>query len=120
MILNYKELIVWQKSVILAVKTYEITENFPRTEIFGLTSQMRRSSVSIASNIAEGRCRSTRKDFMNFLKIAHGSSAELQTQIEIAKKLSFSEKLDYNIIESGIEEIILMLRSMISKLASKP
>ena len=70
MLLNYKELNVWRKGVDLAVKVYEITEQLPKSETFGLISQMRRSSVSIPSNIAEGRCRSTRKDFVNFLKIA--------------------------------------------------
>ncbi|MEO8637920.1 MAG: four helix bundle protein [Candidatus Taylorbacteria bacterium] len=121
MINSYKDLIVWQKSVLLSVKIYEITENFPREEIFGLTSQMRRSSVSIASNIAEGRGRGTRKDFSQFLRIAFGSCSELQTQIEIAKQLPKTKKFNYFEVENLLMEISKMLNSIITKLqVTKP
>ncbi|HEY4512843.1 MAG TPA: four helix bundle protein [Candidatus Paceibacterota bacterium] len=113
---NHKDLIVWQKSVDLSVFIYEITEKFPREEQFGLSSQMRRSSVSIASNIAEGRQRSTKKDFVNFLRIAKGSSSELETQLIISKRLNFSKNLNYSKIEALLEEVIKMLRAMIFKL----
>ncbi len=114
---NHKELIVWQKSVDLSVMIYDLTSQFPKEELFGLTSQMRRAGVSIPSNIAEGRQRGTKKDFLNFLRIAKGSSAELETQIEIARRLSFSKDLNYSKIESVLEEIVKMLRSMIFKLS---
>jgi len=74
---SYKDLVVWQKSMNLVVDIYKITENFPREEVFGLTSQMRRCAISIPSNIAEGRGRGTRKDFAQFLRIALGSADEL-------------------------------------------
>lgn len=88
MIINsYKELLVWQKALKLSVKVYELTEKFPKEEIYGLTSQMRRASVSIVSNIAEGRNRGTRKDFAQFLRMALGSSAELEAQSQISKQI---------------------------------
>src|SRR6478752_105162 len=86
---NYKELKVWQKSVDLAVKRYRSTGNFPREEIYGLTSQIRRSAVSIPSNIAEGAGRNSKKDFNNFLGISNGSSCELETQLIIANRVEF-------------------------------
>jgi len=92
---SYKDLIVWQKSMNLVVEVYKLTDNYPKTEIYGLTSQTRRSSVSIPSNIAEGRKRSSRKDYRQFLIIAYASGAELETQIEIAKRLSFGINLDF-------------------------
>lgn len=116
MITDYKNLIVWQKGLKLSIEIYKLTESFPKSEIFSLTSQMRRSAVSIPSNIAEGRCRGSNKEFVNFLRIAYGSGAELQTQISIAKQLPFGAKLDYNGIEAGLEEVMLMLRSMVAKI----
>jgi len=79
----------------LVVGVYKLTENFPREELFGLTSQMRRCAISIPSNIAEGRGRGTRKDFIQFLRVALGSANELQTQIEIAKRLPATKNLNY-------------------------
>lgn len=75
---------------------YKLTENFPKSEIYGLTSQMRRAAVSIPSNIAEGKMRGTRKDYRHFLLNAYGSGAELETQIEIAKQLCFGRNVDFN------------------------
>ena len=96
---SYKDLIVWQKSIQLALEIYKITEEYPKSELYGLVSQMRRCSVSISSNIAEGRSRVSRKQFAQFLIIAHGSASELETQIEISKKLPFGRELNYlNII----------------------
>ena len=95
---SYRDLIVWEKAINLTVEIYKITENFPKEEIYGLTSQMRRSAVSIPSNIAEGRNRGTRKDFCNFLRIALGSCAELSTQIEIKKYRSRTYKTKSKIL----------------------
>ena len=86
---NYRKLQVWERAVSLVVKIYKITEIFPDTEKFGLISQMRRASVSIPSNIAEGKVRRGDIEFRRFLLIAFGSGAELETQIEISKNLLY-------------------------------
>lgn len=113
---SYKDLIVWQKSLLLAIETYNLTEKFPREEIYGLTSQMRRSAISIPSNIAEGRGGGTRKDFAQFLRVSLGSCAELETQFEIAKQLLKTKNLDYSGVGLLTAEITKMLNSMIRKL----
>ena len=89
MIESYKDLVIWQKSMDLVVAIYKLTGEFPRSEMYCLTSQMRCCAVSIPSNIAEGRKRSTTKDYHKFLIIAYGSGAGLETQIEIVKRLPF-------------------------------
>jgi four helix bundle protein len=96
MVQGYKELIVWQKAMTLVQEVYRITNSFPKEEVFGLTSQIRRAAVSIPSNIAEGRSRRTRKDFGQFLAIAYGSAAELETQLLIAKSLNYGDQSRYN------------------------
>ena len=116
MVYSYKDLIVWQKAVELSVFVYELTEKYPKEEIYGLVSQMRRCAVSIPSNIAEGRFRGTRKDFAQFLRISYGSGAELQTQIEISKLLTKTKELDYKKIEDLLLEIMKMLNTIIHKL----
>lgn len=83
----------------LAVAIYELTEYFPKSEIYGLISQMRRCAVSVPSNIVEGRRRGSKKDFRQFLIIAYSSGAELETQIEIAKRLHFSKDLDFTKVD---------------------
>ena len=100
---NYKELKLWQKSVDLAVKIYEATRSFPKEEIYGLTSQVRRCAVSIPSNIAEGAGRNTKNDFKNFLSISNGSSCELETQLIIANRI---ELLDINLFETLQNDIV--------------
>lgn len=113
---SYRELIVWQKAIKLVEVIYEITELFPITEQYGLTSQMRRASTSIPFNIAEGRRRKTRKDFCKYLTIAYGSGGELETQIEIAKRLPFSRHLDFKNADSLLNEVMRMLNTMICKM----
>lgn len=95
------------------IEIYRITEKFPKSEMYGLVSQMRRATVAIPSNIAEGKKRKTKKDFMHFLRIADGSGAELETQIIIAKELY--PKLDFNKIENLLVEVQKMLIIMIKK-----
>jgi four helix bundle protein len=102
---NYKELKVWQKSVDLAVKIYGVTKAFPKEELYGLTSQLRRSAVSIPSNIAEGAGRNTKKDFNNFLGISNGSSCELDTQLIIAQRINFIDALVVESLQQEITEI---------------
>ena len=117
-IYSYKDLIIWQKAMDLVVNVYELTEKFPRSELYGLISQIRRASVSIPSNIAEGRMRGSRKEFVHFLLNAYGSGAELETQLEIAKRLPEMRNLNYSKAESLLEEIMKMLNTMIKKLRS--
>ena len=112
---SYKDLIVWQKSMLLVTEVYAITESFPDTEKFGLVTQMRKSAVSIPSNIAEGRKRGTRKDFRNFLCIAYASGSELETQVEIVKRLPFGKQLNYKQVDGLLDEVMRMLNTMLAK-----
>ena len=113
---NYRDLLVWQKSMAVVVALYRATNDFPRNEQYGLTSQMRRCAVSIPSNIAEGRQRGSRKEYRYFLFIAYGSGAELETQLEIAQQLSFSTKDTLQKISDDLGEVLRMLNSLIQKL----
>jgi len=102
---KFKDLKIWQKAVDLSVKVYEITRNFPKDEVYGLTSQMRRSSVSIASNVAEGSGRNSKKEFEQFLSIAYGSCSELETQMIISERNGFITKEALSSIQEEILEI---------------
>lgn len=118
--MNYfKELKVWQKAIELVTNTYMITQKFPKEEIYGLTSQIRRSAVSIPSNIAEGCGRRTDKDFSNFLGISLGSSFEFETQLIICRNLNFISKEDFIPLESEIQHIQNMLIKLISSIEAK-
>ncbi len=107
---------VWQKSILLATIIYRMTHGFPREELYGLTSQLRRSAVSIPSNIAEGQGRMTSGEFRQFLGIARGSNFELQTQIEIARSLGMGKAELLNEAESLSHEVGKMLYSILEKL----
>lgn len=109
----YKNLDVWQKSMTLISEIYRITESFPKSEIFGLTSQMRRASVSIPSNIAEGYGRISNAEVLHFLHIALGSSNELDCQIEIARNLKFIENDIYESLVKLNNDVNKMLHSLI-------
>ena len=111
---GYRDLIVWQKSMDLVVLVYKMTDSFPKSEIFGLTSQMRRAVISIPSNIAEGSRRKTGKDKCHFFTLSFGSGSELETQLEAAKRLSFGTKEAYLPIEGLLSEVLKMLNKMIS------
>jgi four helix bundle protein len=115
---TYKDLIVWQKSMRLVVEIYKLTEKMPREEVYGLTSQMRRSAVSIPSNIAEGRRRGSKNEYRQFLTIAYGSGAELETQVELLKQLPFGSKLSYNNVDNLLSEVMRMINKMLSSLRS--
>ena len=115
---SYKDLVVWQKSMELVVAIYDLTENFLKTEMYGLTAQMRRSAVSIPSNIAEGRRRGSKKDYRQFLIIAYASGAELETQVEIAKRLPFGKNLNYAKVDGLLNEVMRMLNKMTNELNS--
>ena len=120
MIKNYRDLIVWQKATGGSVCLYQMTRTFPREEIYGLTSQMRRAAVSIASNIAEGQGRASRLEFRKFLLIARGSLFELETQITIAEKLGYINQSQYDDITSRYKEVGRILNSLVMKLAQQP
>jgi len=113
---SYKDLIVWQKAMTLVVEIYELTKCFPKEEMYGITSQIRRSAVSIPSNISEGKYRSSKKDFKRFLEISYGSGAELETQIEIAKNVFKKEGFDYLKVEEFLLEVMKMLNKMITSI----
>jgi len=108
---SYRSLIVWQKSMELVKKVYKITNTFPQEELFGLTSQIKRSVISIPSNIAEGKGRQTNKEFVQFLYIALGSLYELQTQMELAYELGFIDRIED--VENLMIEIEKMLNALI-------
>ncbi len=116
---SYKDLTVWQKAIELAITVYALTDKFPREEQYGLSIQMRRAAVSIASNIAEGRSRGTRKDFAQFLRIALGSGAELTTQVEITKRLPQMREIDFGRIDSLLKQIMKMLHALIKNLTAR-
>lgn len=113
---KFKELQIWKRSVDLASTIYSITQNFPPTERYGLISQMRRCSVSISSNIAEGAARTSKKEFKHYLDISYGSLYELHTQVIISSKLGFIDPEEQNKLETEIEEIQKMLYSYAQKL----
>lgn len=115
-IVTYRDLIVWQRSMELVVAIHELTSHFPSEEKFGLVSQMRRAAVSIPSNIAEGRRRGTKKGFLSFLRIAYGSGSELETQIEISKRLPETKHLRYEEADTLLNEVMRMLNSMLRQL----
>lgn len=113
---SYRNLLVWKKSFHLASKIYQETKTFPKEEMFGITSQMRRAAVSIASNIAEGKGRDSDKDFIRFLHIARGSCNELETQILISQELGYINKTNAASLQNDCEEILKMITSLIQKL----
>jgi four helix bundle protein len=114
---SYKDLIVWQKSIQLVIEIYNITDQFPKAELYGLTSQIRRAAVSIPANISEGSRRGTIKEYRQFLKISFGSGSELETLVEIVKNLPFSKNISFEKIDILLGEIMKMLNSLLSKLA---
>jgi four helix bundle protein len=116
---TYQDLIVWQRARQFVVLLYTLTEAFPKTEIFGLVSQLRRAAISIPSNIAEGFRRKSDKEKLNFLRIAYGSGAELETQLILATDLSFLANDDFKRINSTLSEIMSMLNKIISNFEKK-
>jgi four helix bundle protein len=112
----HKRLEVWNKAVDLSVDIYKITENFPKSEIYGLISQMRRAAVSVPGNIAEGAARQTHKEFINYLHMAQGSLSELDTQLVIAQKLDYLTIELFKEIENCTETISKMITGLIKSL----
>jgi four helix bundle protein len=116
---SYKDLVVWQKSKTLAVQIYELTDTFPRKEMYGLTSQLRRAAVSVASNIAEGQGRLTTGEFLHFLGQSRGSLLELQTQLAISLELRYITKQQLQAMEEKSSEVLRLLNALIESLRNK-
>ena len=114
---THKDLDVWKNAMDLTANVYSLTTRFPKEELYGLTSQIRRSAVSIPSNIAEGAARHSRKEFIQFLHIASGSVAELETQLLLAPRMGF---ISSSSIISDIEEVRKLLLGLLRSLRKKP
>src|SRR5690606_16216856 len=112
--ISHKDLEVWKKAIVLVSDIYRITKSFPKEEVYGITSQIRRSAVSIPSNIAEGAARQTTREFIQFLYIASGSCAELDTQLIIGMNLGYIKENQYNEIIKNVEEIGKMISGLIN------
>ena len=116
---SYKDLLIWQKGIDIVINLYELVEGFPKEEIYALTSQVKRASVSIPSNIAEGYGRNSTQSYIHFLNISRGSLFELETQLIVARKLKFikNENLFLELMNQITEES-KMLNSFINKIES--
>jgi four helix bundle protein len=115
---KFEDLVVWQRAIELTVCIYKLTQSLPKDELYGLVSQMRRASISVASNIAEGRGRLSPGEFRHFLGIAQGSIFELKTQLVVAKKLEFCDGKPLGEAESLAEEVSKMLASFLQTLGN--
>ena len=113
---NFRNLLIWQKSMVLVTKIYTVTNNFPKEEVFGLTSQIKRSAISIPSNIAEGLGRESSKELLRFLKISIGSLFELQTQLEIAKNIIYLDEETFKNLYEDTRELERMIVSFTNKI----
>lgn len=116
---NFRNLLIWQKSMTLVTSIYNSTKAFPKEETFGLTSQIRKCAISIPSNIAEGFGRESHKDYLRFLNISVGSLFELQTQLEIAKNISYLTTEQFNKQYEDSREVERMLISFINKIKER-
>ena len=111
---GYKDLIVWQRAVKFVVEVYKVTNGFPREEIYGLTSQIRRAAVSVPSNIAEGQARNSPRAFASHLNIALGSSAELETQLIVANEIDYLDEKDLERLSAELTELVRMLHGLLN------
>ena len=116
---SYKDLLVWQKSIKLTMRIYALTKKFPKDEMYGLSAQLRRAAVSIPSNIAEGHARQHNKEFKQFLHIALGSVAEVDTQLCIARELEYINDDMYLGVHEGLIEIQKMTWGLIRSLENR-
>ena len=109
----HKKLDVWQMAMDLIIEIYRITESFPKEEKYGLSNQLRRAAVSVPSNIAEGAARNTKKEFVNYLHMAQGSLSELDTQLEVAKRLAFLDGKTWENLDRMVHRVDKMLTGLI-------
>jgi four helix bundle protein len=117
--LNHKDLILWQKSMNLAVRVYNLSHRLPRNETFGLVSQIRRAGSSIPSNIAEGSARKSTREFVHFLHIARGSMAELETHLMLAQRIGYLTADEVAETQTAMDEVGRILNSVLSGLARR-
>lgn len=117
---SHKDLLVWQKSTELVKAVYLLTGNFPKSELYGITNQIRRAAVSIPSNIAEGYQRNHRPEYIQFLRVSFGSAAELETQLGIAKDLGMSSQESFKNADKLLGEVLKMLNKLIQSLTPAP
>ena len=115
---SYKDLIAWQKAMDLVQLVYQATKQFPKEELYGLTNQLRRAAVSVPSNIAEGQARKSTAEFRNFLSIARGSLAEVETQLIIAERLNYISPTQLHEILSLQTELAKMTNVLMSRLTT--
>ena len=113
----HRDLKVWQEAMTLVKETYLLTSAFPPEELYGLSAQLRRSAVSVPSNIAEGAARSSKKEFLQFLSVARGSLSELETQVIIAKELGYVETIDS--IQSRTQNLFKLIGGLVNKLKDR-
>ncbi len=113
---DYRDLVVWQKSYALALAVYDATQSFPKREVFGLTSQLRRAAVSVPANIAEGHSRHSRADFLHFIAIARGSAAEVETLLALAHDLTYLDPSAAPHLAGPLTEVRRMLTSLAQSL----
>ena len=116
---SHRDLLVWQPAMDVAVSTYVLTRQYPRDELFGLTSQSRRAAASVAANIAEGYGRATRQAYLNFLRIARGSLKELETHLVLARRVGLAEPERTDVLLGQTDELGRMLHGLISKVQSR-
>ena len=116
---DYKELVVWQKSIHLTTESYRITENFPKTETFGLRGQVRRAATSVPANIAEGWGRGSAREYIQFLTVARGSLLELETHLIVSEKLGFLDKTKSETARALIVDIGKMLTRLMQSLHAR-
>ena len=117
---SYRDLLVWQRAMDLAVQTYELTRDFPREEQFGLMSQSRRAAASVAANIAEGYGRATRPAYLSFLRIARGSLKELETHVMLAVRVNLMPSENADALLDEADQLGRMLKALIVKLENHP
>jgi four helix bundle protein len=114
---SFRDLTVWQRAVEMATLTYRVTAQFPRSELYGLTAQLRRSAISVASNIAEGAGRGSKREFKQFLQVARGSNCELQTQLIIARNLAMASQDHVAAVEALSHEVGKMLNGLMRSMS---
>ena len=116
---SYQDLVVWQKSIDLAVRTYELTRSFPSEEKYGLTSQMRRAAASVPANIAEGHARRSTEEFLQMLGIARGSLAEVETFLILSERLGLFQSGSGDTLLEDCAEINLMLNGLVNSVSNR-
>jgi four helix bundle protein len=114
---SYRDLDVWKKAISLAKSVYQITDNFPKRELYGMTNQIRRCVISIAANIAEGQARNSKKEFKYFLGISLGSVAELETILTIAREVKYVSDIIFAELLSSTDEITRMIKGLVKHIS---